>query len=76
MHPQQKFHLIFSLVMAAIMVLVMTFVITTVNIGWGPRFLAAWAKSYVIAYVVAVPVIFFVAPFARKVTARLLGVQP
>jgi uncharacterized protein YaaW (UPF0174 family) len=76
MHPQKKFHLIFSLVMGAIMVLIMTFVITTANVGWGPHFVAAWAKAYVIAYIVAVPVIFFVAPLARKITARVLGVQP
>ena len=62
--------------MAAIMVLLMTFVITAVNVGFGPHFLGAWAKVYAIAYVIAVPVIFFVAPLAHKVTARLLGVQP
>lgn len=76
MSPQKKFHLIFSLIMAAIMVLLMTFVITAVNIGFGPHFVAAWARVYGIAYIVAVPVIFFVAPLARKITARLLGVQP
>ena len=76
MHPQKKFHLIFSLVMATMMVFLMNFVITTANVGWGPHFLAAWARAFAIAYVVAAPVIFFVAPLARKITARILGVQP
>jgi hypothetical protein len=29
-----------------------------------------------VAYVVAVPVIFFIAPVARKITGQILGVKP
>lgn len=76
MHPQKKFHLVFSLIMGAMMVFLMTFVITAVNLGFGPHFLAAWGRVFVIAYVIAVPVIFFLAPIARRLTAGLLGVQP
>ncbi len=76
MPPQMKFHLVFSLIMGAMMVFVMTFVITAVNLGFGPHFLAAWAKVFAIAYVIAVPVIFLLAPVARKLTIGLLGVQP
>lgn len=75
MAPQTKFHLVFSAVMGAMMVLLMTFVITAVNLGFGPHFLGAWARVFAIAYVIAVPVIFFLAPVARKLTGRLLGVQ-
>jgi hypothetical protein len=70
-----KFHAVFSLLMEAMMVALMTLVVTLVNLGPGPGFLAAWGKVFVIAYVVAVPVIFFLAPMARKMTARLLGVK-
>lgn len=73
MNPQKKFHLVFSFVMGAMMVFLMTLVITLVNLGWGEHFFAAWVKSFIIAYVVAVPVIFFVAPAARKITSKLLG---
>ena len=76
MNPQKKFQLVFSIVMAAMMVFLMTFVITLVNLGWVEHFVAAWAKSFLIAYVVAVPVIFFLAPIARKLTGNLLGVKP
>ena len=76
MNPQKKFYLVFSLVMAALMVFLMTFVITLVNLGWVNYFLAAWMKSFVIAYVVAVPVIFFLAPIARRIAGKLLGVKP
>lgn len=76
MHPQKKFHLVFSMVMGALMIFIMTFVITLVNVGWSAQFLRTWARAFGIAYVVGVPVIFFLAPLARKITGRLLGVQP
>lgn len=74
MNPQRKFHIVFSIVMGAMMVLFMTFVITLVNVGWGENFLRMWMKAFGIGYVVAVPMIYFVAPLARKLAARLLGV--
>lgn len=76
MNPQKKFHLVFSLVMGAMMISIMTFVITMVNVGWSAQFLGLWLKAFAIAYVVGVPVIFFLAPVARKLTGRLLGVAP
>jgi len=76
MASPQKFHLVFSLIMGAMMVFLMTFVITAVNLGFGPHFLAAWVRVFWIAYVIAVPVIFFLAPIARKLTGGLLGVHP
>lgn len=76
MNPQKKFHLVFSLVMGAMMVFLMTFVITLVNLGWIEHFLATWMKSFMVAYVAAVPLIFFLSPVARQMTGTLLGVKP
>jgi low affinity Fe/Cu permease len=76
MHPQKKFHMLFSVVMGAMMISIMTLVITWINVGLGPQFIAAWGKAFAIAYVVGVPVIFFLAPVARKITGRILGMQP
>ena len=75
MNPQKKFHLVFSLVMGAMMIFLMTLVITFVNVGLNENFVRLWMKAFGIAYVVGVPVIFFLAPAARKMTGRLLGVQ-
>jgi predicted membrane channel-forming protein YqfA (hemolysin III family) len=75
MNPQKKFHLVFSLVMGAMMISLMTLVITFVNVGPREGFLSIWMRAFAIAYVVGVPVIFFLAPVARKLTGRLLGVQ-
>jgi len=67
---KQRFHLVFSFVMAFKMVLIMTFVVTAANVGFPEDFLGKWAHAFLVAYVVAVPVIYFVAPVARKLTAR------
>ena len=74
MQAQKKFHLVFSLVMGAMMISVMTFVISMVNVGWTPNFFQVWAKAFAVAYGVGVPVIFFLAPVARKTTAKVVGI--
>jgi hypothetical protein len=71
--PQKKFHLVFSFVMGAMMISLMTFVITAVNVGFTVDFVARWGRAFAVAYVVGVPVIFFLAPVARKITGRLTG---
>jgi hypothetical protein len=53
----------------------MTFVITMVNVGVVPDFVARWARAFLIAYIVGVPVIYFLAPTARKLTARFVEMQ-
>lgn len=70
--PKQHFHLVFSIVMGAMMVFIMTCVITLANVGPVPDFLWRWAHAFAIAYIVAVPVIYFVAPRARRITARFV----
>lgn len=74
--PAKRFHLVFSLVMGAMMISLMTFVITLVNVGWVPDFVGRWVRAFLIAYVVGVPVIYFLAPFARRMTARLAETPP
>ena len=73
MNPQKKFHLVFSLVMGALMISLMTLVITFVNVGMVEDFVGRWLRAFLIAYVVGVPVIFFLAPMARNIAGRLLG---
>jgi len=70
--PKHRFHLVFSLFMGAMMIFLMTFVITMVNVGVVSDFVARWARAFLIAYVVGVPVIYFLAPAARRLTARVV----
>lgn len=68
--PRKYFHIAFSLVMGAKMVFIMTFFITLINLGWHDGFVVAWFKAYLVAYPIAVPVIYFLAPMARRFAAR------
>lgn len=70
--PRNRFHLVFSLVMGALMISMMTGFITAINVGFPPDYLARWLRAFLLAYVVGVPVIYFVAPVARKITARFV----
>ncbi|HEX9720654.1 MAG TPA: DUF2798 domain-containing protein, partial [Ramlibacter sp.] len=38
--------------------------------GWQADFVSRWMRAFLAAYLVAVPVIYFLAPVARRVTAR------
>lgn len=76
MSNARKVQLGSALIMGAMMIFVMIFVVTWVNIGFGPDFLLGWLKSYAVAYVVGVPLIFFLAPVARGIAMRLLGIEP
>jgi len=76
MNSQKKFHLVFSLVMGAMMIFLMTLVITFVNVGLSADFVQRWMRAFAIAYLVGVPVIFFLAPVAGKLPGRILGVKP
>lgn len=69
---QKHFHLVFSLIMGAMMVFLMTCVITLANVGLAPDFMARWGRAFLIAYPVAVPVIYFLAPVARRIAARFV----
>jgi hypothetical protein len=69
---KKHFHLVFSIVMGAMMVFLMTFVITLVNVGLVSDFGARWMKAFGVAFPVAVPVIYFLAPLARRISARFV----
>lgn len=68
--PPKHFHLVFTVVMGTLMVSIMTFVITLVNIGLRPDFLARWGQAFSVAYPIALTVIYFLAPVARRLTGR------
>ena len=68
--PPSRFQFVFSLFMAGMMAFVMTFFITLINIGFTPDFFARWLTAYVIAFLIAVPAIYVIAPIARKLTTR------
>jgi hypothetical protein len=69
---EQKVHLYFSIVMSAFMVLVMSLIVTLANLGFTDAVWGAWAKSFIIAWCVAFPLIYFFAPIFKKAIMKKL----
>ena len=59
-------------VIATIMAFIMTGFITWLNLGMVENFLWLWARAYVIAWPLAVLSAFIAAPFAPRITQRIL----
>ncbi len=72
--PKQRFHLVYSVLMSAVMVTLMTCVVTLANVGLAADFWARWLHAILIAYPIALPIIYFLAPQVRKLTARWVEV--
>lgn len=68
--PKKQFHLVFSFIMGAMMFFVMTFIVTAVNVDFPPDFVPRWLKSFAVAYVAGVPLIYFLGPIARRLSGR------
>ena len=61
-------------VMATIMALIMTGFITWLNLGLIENFLWLWVRAYLIAWPLAVLSAFVAAPFAPRITQKILHV--
>lgn len=70
--PARHFHLVFSLLMGLVMVTLMSFFITWMNLGFGPEFFSKWGRVFVLAYLLAVPIIYFLAPVVRRLVSRFV----
>lgn len=68
--PARHFHLVFSLLMGTTMVTLVTFIVTLVNVGWVPDFPARWGQAFVVAWWVAIPVLYALGPHVRRLTGR------
>lgn len=57
-----KQRLLFALIMGFITTALISFTLVSINLGFGNWFLIAWLRSWVIAYVLAVLSMLFIAP--------------
>ncbi len=64
--------LVFGFYMSGIMSLLMSGVITVINTGLEGNFVGRWMAAFLVAWVVAFPLVTFIAPLAGKLTAPTL----
>lgn len=61
-----KKQLMFAMITGLIVTSYITFTVVAVNAGFNNDFIIRWLTSWLIAYVLAVPSLLYLAPFIRK----------
>ncbi len=56
----------FVITTAIVVTSYITFTLVAVNLGFGQNFLSIWLRSWLIAFLLAVPSLKYVAPFIRS----------
>ena len=62
MQAEKKKRILFSMIIGVITTGVISFTLIVVNVGLTASFLGIWLKSWLIAYVVVIPIILLIAP--------------
>ncbi|MBB5321464.1 DUF2798 domain-containing protein [Marinobacter oulmenensis] len=64
--------LVFAFYMSGIMSLLMSGIITLINTGLTEGFFSRWGPAFLVAWVVAFPLVTFIAPFASDLADRTM----
>ncbi|MCW3110138.1 MAG: hypothetical protein JWQ09_4644 [Segetibacter sp.] len=67
-----KHRIVFAMIMGGITTGIVTFTVISVNIGFVPVFLSIWIKSWLLAYIVAIPAILIISPKVQLLVNYLL----
>lgn len=67
-----KKKLAFALIMGVVTTGIISFSLISINIGFVPKFLAIWLKSWLMAYVIVIPAILIIAPKIEKLVDYML----
>jgi hypothetical protein len=66
-----KKKLAFAMIMGVVTTGIISFSLISINVGAVPGFLAIWLKSWLFAYVIAIPAILVIAPKVELLTDYL-----
>ncbi len=69
--PARYSNLLFGGMLSVIMVTIISGTVVFINQGFDPEFFARWFKGFATAWPVAFPTVLFVAPFVRRVVAKI-----
>jgi Protein of unknown function (DUF2798) len=68
---KRYFHFLFIAIMVVMMVSCVSLFTSLINVGLASNFFEIWARAFVMAFSIALPVAFVVARFAEKIVARI-----
>lgn len=69
--PARYSNLLFGAMLSVIMVTIISGTVMFINQGYGPEFFTRWFRGFITAWPVAFPTVLVVAPFVRRVVARI-----
>lgn len=69
--PARYSHLLFGGILSVIMVTIISGTVLLISRGYGVGFFSDWLKGFATAWPVAFPTVLVVAPFVRRVVARI-----
>ena len=67
-----KKKIVFALLMGLITTGMISFTLIAINLGFSERFLQVWFKSWVMAYIIVIPVILIIGPIVQKLTDKMV----
>lgn len=78
MHTHLKRRILFGFIMGTLVSAVISFALTALSIGFPLEFVDIWLPQFARAWVLAVPLVFFAAPFVKRVVELLVpeGAHP
>ncbi|MBU1214712.1 MAG: DUF2798 domain-containing protein [Gammaproteobacteria bacterium] len=69
--PARYSHILFGALLSLIMVSIISATVILINQGYDTEFFTRWFKGFATAWPVAFPTVLLVAPFVRKVVAKV-----
>lgn len=69
--PARYSNVLFGGMLSLIMVSIISGAVVLINQGYGPEFFSRWFRGFITAWPVAFPTVLVVAPFVRRVVARI-----
>jgi hypothetical protein len=69
--PARYSNLLFGAMLSIIMVTIISGTVVLINQGYDADFFRRWFRGFITAWPVAFPTVLFVAPFVRKVVAKI-----
>lgn len=69
--PARYSHILFGALLSLIMVSIISCAVILINQGYDAEFFKRWFKGFATAWPIAFPTVLFVAPFVRRVVAKV-----